>query len=75
MRHVISTGTGYFLSAAMLRTVGRDAWARCVDRLVCHNADVRIATCVFNAGYALGALNHHFGNRVMTNEVTHRGTM
>ena len=27
-------GTGYFLSAALLRDIGRAAWARCVDRRV-----------------------------------------
>ena len=31
-------------------------------------SQVRVATCVFNAGHALGALHHHFGNRVMTKE-------
>jgi hypothetical protein len=58
-------GEAYVLSRGLLRALGRDYWAHCMQALQCANADHRVMTCVLNAGYSLTSvgffptLRHH----------------
>lgn len=45
-------GFGYAISRGMLETVGKEHWERCMYGIQCSNADMRIMTCILNAGYA-----------------------
>lgn len=48
-------GSGYAVSRGLMHAVARPRWRRCVDAGICGNADQRVATCVFNLGYAYTA--------------------
>lgn len=55
-------GTGYAVSAGLMDEIPRDAWHRCVDAVICGNADQRVHTCLFNLGFTyhnLGNLGEH----------------
>lgn len=47
-------GAGYVFSRGLAETViGADGWRLCRERIVCHNADVRVTKCVHNYGHGV----------------------
>jgi hypothetical protein len=56
-------GAGYVVSRGMIESVGIKEWRKCMYRIQCANADTRVMTCIFNAGYTLTAFGlpvvHH----------------
>jgi len=47
-------GAGYVLSKGLAENViGAEGWRLCRERIVCHNADVRVTKCVHNFGHGV----------------------
>jgi hypothetical protein len=72
--HPIGPAT-YVVSRAMIDAIGRKNWERCVYALQCHNAEVRVMTCVLNYGYSLThfpLLNAHVTHSVHSVDYLHQ---